>query len=147
VGAPDGAPTGSRFPSTPAPVTNVPQHNWRSLVTVLALSLGAAGCAMTFDASSLGVSASMASPATQPAAGDTFDIHAKAVYLFWGLFSSQQPSLLHVLEGQAAGARAIQDLRVHVSRRWSDVLITCLTLGVISPESVEFRGVIVAGPP
>jgi hypothetical protein len=102
---------------------------------------------MTFDATSLGVPASLASSAAQPAVGDTFNVRTKAVYLFWGLYASQEPSVLRVLEGQVAGGRAVQDLRVHVARRWSDILITVLTAGVVSPVTVSFRGVIVPGSP
>lgn len=116
-------------------------------MVALALSLAAAGCAMTFDANSLGVPANLASSAAQPVPGDTFDVHTKAVYLFWGLYPSQTPSLLHVLEGQMAGGRAVQNLRVHVSRRWSDVLITALTAGVVTPVTVQFQGVVVPGSP
>lgn len=123
-----------------------PQHAGR-LTLALVLSLAASGCAITFDATSLGVPVSMASAAAQPAAGDTFNIRSKAVYLFWGLYASSKPSLIHVLEGQVAGARAIQDLRVRVSRRWSDVLITTLTAGLVTPVTVTFRGTVVPGSP
>jgi len=128
-------------------VTNVSQHNWLSPVAVLALSLTAAGCAMTFDATSLGVPASLASAAAQPAVGDTFDVRTKAVYLFWGLYASQEPSLLRALEGQVAGGRAVRDLRVRVTRRWSDILITALTAGIVTPMTVRFQGVVVPNSP
>jgi hypothetical protein len=128
-------------------VTNLPQHNWRSVVVALALALAAAGCAMTFDATSLGVPASLASSAAQPVVGDTFNVRTKSVYLFWGLFQSVSPSLLNVLQGQVAGGRAVQSLRVRVSRRWSDVLITALTAGVVTPVTVQFQGVVVPGSP
>lgn len=128
-------------------MTKRSQNNRRSVVVALALSLAAAGCAMTFDATSLGVPASLASSAAQPVAGDTFDVSTKAVYLFWGVFQSTRPSLLNVLEGQTSGGRAVQNLQVRVSRRWSDVLITALTAGVVSPVTVRFQGVVVPGSP
>ena len=102
---------------------------------------------MTFDAASLGVPAAMASAATQPVAGDTFNIQSKAVYLFWGLYASSKPDLLHALEGQLAGGRGVQELRVRVSHRWSDALITVLTAGLVTPVTVTFHGVVVPGGP
>ena len=102
---------------------------------------------MTFDATSLGVPAGMASPAQQPAVGDTFDIRTRATYALWGLIPTHLPSLEHTLEGQLAGGRAVQNLSIRVSRRWSDILITVLTAGLVDPVSVRFQGVITGGTP
>jgi len=102
---------------------------------------------MTFDASSLGVSATMASPASQRAVGDTFNIRSHAVYLFWGLYASSEPNLGHALAGQLAGGRGVQDLRIRVFHRWTDILITALSAGVIDPVTVSFEGVITPQSP
>ncbi len=118
-----------------------------SILALAAASLASAGCAMTFDAASLGVPATMASPVTQPAVGDTFDIRTHATYLLWGAIPSHLPSLAQTLEGQLAGGKAVQNLRIGVSRRWSDLLITVLTGGLVDPVSVRFQGVITAGSP
>lgn len=112
-----------------------------------ALSLLAAGCAMTFDANSLGVPAGMASPAQQPAVGDTFDIHAHALYLLWGMIPSHVPSLEQTLAGQLAGGRAVQGLRIGVSHGWTDVLVTVLTAGLVDPVSLRFQGVVTGSSP
>ena len=102
---------------------------------------------MTFDATSLGVPAAMASAASRPVAGDTFNVQSKAVYLFWGLYASSRPSLLNALESQLSGGRGVQDLTVRVSHRWSDALITVLTAGIVTPVTVTFHGVVApAGP-
>lgn len=122
-------------------------HNLPVLALAAALSLASAGCAMTFDATSLGVPAGMASPAQQPAVGDTFDVHTHATYLLWGAIPSHVPSLAHTLEGQLAGGQAVQGLSIGVSRSWSDLLITVLTAGLVDPVSVRFHGVIVGGAP
>lgn len=123
------------------------RHNSRALAAALFLALAAPGCALTFDATSLGVPATMASAASQPAAGDTFNVTSRAVYLFWGLYPVKRPSLENTLEGQLAGARAVQDLRIHVSRRWSDLLVTVMTLGFVSPVAVNFQGVVAPASP
>jgi hypothetical protein len=102
---------------------------------------------MTFDATSLGVPAVMASPATQPVVGDTFNVQTHAVFLFWGLYPSSTPSLERVLEGQVAGGRGVQNLRIRVYRRWTDILFTVLTAGIVSPVSVRFEGVLTSPSP
>lgn len=124
---------------------NGPTYNPRRFLLALALSLAVAGCAMTFDANSLGVPAGMASPAQQPAVGDTFNVQVKALYLLWGAIPSRVPSLERTLEGQLAGGRSIQGLSIRVYHRWSDVLVTLLTVGILDPVSVRFHGVIVGG--
>jgi hypothetical protein len=118
-----------------------------SLLVALSCSVTVAGCAMTFDATSLGVPAVMASPATQPVAGDTFNIQSHAVFLFWGLYPSSVPSLEHALAGQVAGGRGVQDLRIRIYRRWTDILFTVLTAGIVDPVSVRFEGVLTPPSP
>ncbi len=123
------------------------QHNARVLAAALIVALSASGCAMTFDTTSLGVPASMASPAAQPAVGDTFAVRTGALYLFWGLVSARTPSLQSVLEGQLGGGRAVRDLRIHVSRRFWDLVITVVTVGFAAPVSVTYEGIIAASSP
>ena len=48
-------------------------------------SASVAGCAETFDATTLGVPVTLASPAGQPPQGDRFRVTSHAVYGFWGL--------------------------------------------------------------
>jgi hypothetical protein len=101
-----------------------------------------AGCAQTFDAATLGVPATMASPAGQPAQGDRFAINSKAVYGFWGVLRFKQPSLQKVLASQLGGGTGVADLRIKVRSRWSDLLVSALTLGLVVPRSVTFEGVV-----
>lgn len=106
-----------------------------------------AGCALTFDARSLGVPATMAGPVAAPAAADSFHVTQTAVHLFWGLYEARAPSLQGALAGQLADGRGIANLRIRVHRRWSDVLGTVLSFGVIVPVSVTFEGVVVRSEP
>ena len=101
-----------------------------------------AGCAHTFDATTLGVPVTVASPAGQPAPGDRFSVSSKSVFGFWGLLRYKEPSLRKALGAQLTGGSGIADLRIKVRSRWSDVLITGLTLGLIVPRSVTFEGVV-----
>jgi hypothetical protein len=48
-----------------------------------------------------------------------------------------------VLAGQVGTASRIANLRIKVRSRWSDLLVTVLSFGVIVPRSVTFEGVIV----
>lgn len=111
---------------------------------LLACALGA--CALTFDARSLGVQATMASPALEPAAGDTFRITQHATHLFWGLYEMRGPNLRNVLAGQLGGGTGVANLRVRTWHKWSDILATVLTLGIVAPTSVTFEGVITRAP-
>jgi hypothetical protein len=62
--------------------------------------------------------------------------------VFWGLYAARQPNLQNVLAGQLAGGGAIRNLSIRVRRRWSDLLVTALSVGVLNPTSVTFEGVI-----
>jgi hypothetical protein len=113
----------------------------RVLPALLVLSL-LGGCAHTFDATTLGVPVTVASPAGQEPQGDRFSVSAKSVFTFWGLLRLKEPSLRKALAAQLAGGSGVADLRIKVRSRWSDVLITGLTLGLIVPRSVTFEGVV-----
>jgi hypothetical protein len=128
-------------------VTKAPQYNSLSFLVTLVVSVTAAGCAMTFDTTSLGVPAGMASPAMQPAVGDTFKVQSRALFLFWGLYPSSEPSLERALAGQLVGGSAVQNLRIRVYRRWADILITVLSAGIVDPVSVSFEGIVAPSAP
>lgn len=110
----------------------------------VALALTSSGCALTFDSRHLGVTATMAEPAQAPASGTAFHVTKHPVYLLMGLVAMSQPNLQDVLAGQVANGSSIASLRIRVRARWSDVLITALTAGLISPRSVTYEGVVVS---
>jgi hypothetical protein len=97
---------------------------------------------MTFDAAILGVPVTLASPAGQPPVGSHFRVTSHAVYGLWGLAKLKEPSLRKALAAQLAGGSGVADLRIKVRSRWSDVLVTALTAGLIVPRSVTFEGVV-----
>lgn len=107
---------------------------------IILASLGA--CAEKFDATTLGVPATMAAAADQAPAGSRFSVTSHAVYGFWGLASIKSPSLRKTLAAQLTGGSGIADLRIRVRSRWSDILITALTGGLIVPRAVTFEGVV-----
>jgi len=113
----------------------------RGSVLVLALTLS--GCALTLDASHLGVPVSLAGSAQRPDSGTPFRVTKHAVYMLLGLVQVAQPNVEDVLAGQVSTGARITNLRVKVRSRWSDLLITGLTLGVVVPRSVTFEGVVV----
>lgn len=115
---------------------------------IFALTLGLApGCAMTFDARALGVSAAMSAPAGQPVVGDTFHVTVRAVHIFWGAYAVRSPSLQNALAGQLVSGSGIQNLGIRVRQRWSDLLFTVLTAGLVVPTSVTFDGVVTRPTP
>jgi hypothetical protein len=101
-----------------------------------------ASCAETFDAATLGVPASLASPAEQAPEGARFRVTSRAIYGLWGLATLKQPSLRKALAAQLAGGSGIANLKIKVRSRLSDVLITALTAGLIVPRAVTFEGVV-----
>ncbi len=108
----------------------------------LAVGLGLVGCAQTFDATTLGVPATMASAASDTTGGVPFKVTSRAVFAAWGLFALSTPSLEKSLATQLVGAKEVTNLRIKARSRWSDILITGLTLGMIVPRAVTFEGVV-----
>jgi hypothetical protein len=109
-------------------------------MVILLSSVG--GCAHTFDATALGVPVTLASPAGQRPEGTRFSVTSRALYAFWGLAKIKEPSLRKALAAQLAGGSGIADLRIKVRSRWSDVLLTALTGGLIVPRAVTYEGVV-----
>ena len=113
----------------------------RAGLLVLALTVG--GCALTFDATELGVPATLAESAQTPPQGTPFKVTKHPVFLLWGLTSVSQPNLEDVLAGQTGTGARIANLRINARTRFPDLLITVLTVGLLAPRSVTFEGVVV----
>jgi hypothetical protein len=112
------------------------------LALILAMTVLLAGCATTFDARTLGVPVTLAAPAGQPPEGSRFTLTSRAVYGLWGLAKLKEPSLRKALAAQLGGGSGVADLKIKVRSRWSDILITALTAGLIVPRAVTFEGVV-----
>ena len=112
-------------------------------VVTAALGLAAGGCALTFDSTHLGVPVAMAGAAPAPAGGTAFRVTRHPVFVMWGAFTAGQPRLEDVLAGQVGTGTGVAQLRIRVRARWSDLLFTALTAGLVSPRSVTFEGVVV----
>lgn len=98
---------------------------------------------MTFDATELGVPTSMAESARTPPQGEAFRVTKHPVFLLWGLIGASKPNAQDVLAGQVGTGARVANLKIKVRARWTDLLVTGLTLGLISPRSVTFEGVVV----
>ncbi len=114
---------------------------WRSLLPVLVLLAG--GCANTFDATRLGVTTTLASSAAAPVEGTRFSVTSRAIYGLWGVVKFSEPSIRKTLASQLVGGKEIADVRIKVRSKFSDVLITALTLGLVVPRAVTVEGVVV----
>ncbi len=120
-----------------------------SRAAVLALALAVSGCALTLDSTHLGAPVSLAgSPqggaGGAPDSGTAFRVTKHPTYLFAGLVPLARPNLEDVLAGQLGTGARIANLRIKVRSRWSDLLVTALTLGIVVPRSVTFEGVVVS---
>jgi hypothetical protein len=101
-----------------------------------------AACAQTFDARTLGVPVTLSSPAEKPAQGDRFRVTSGAIFGLWGIVKLKEPSLRKALAAQLAGGSGIADVKIRVRSRFTDLLVTALTAGLIAPRSVTFEGVV-----
>jgi hypothetical protein len=84
----------------------------------------------------------MATAAGQTVQGSRFRVTSRALYGFWGVVRIKEPSLRKALAAQLGGGSGIADLRIKVRSRWSDLLVTALTAGLIVPRAVTFEGVV-----
>ena len=109
------------------------------VVTAFALT----GCAQSFDATSLGVPATMASAAGEAAVGQPFRVSAHTVHAFWGLVPLGKARLDKALASQLVGGKEVVQLKITTKSRWSDLLFTGLTLGIFAPKTVIYEGVVV----
>lgn len=116
---------------------------FRRLGAVAALGVLLAGCAQTFDATGLGVPATLASPAGETPAGQAFEVKTRTVHAFWGILPLKKARLDRALANQLVGGKEVAQLRIRTKSRWSDLLFTALTLGVIAPKTVIYEGVVV----
>jgi len=98
---------------------------------------------VSFDAGTLGVKVSMADPAGRQPEGTEFKITKKAVFLLFGVLRGSSPSLESVVGGQLLDAGEVRNLQIKVRSRFSDILITILTAGLVVPRSVTFHGYLV----
>ncbi len=119
----------------------------RGVLPAVAVCALVAGCAGHYDTRSLGVPVTMAPAAGQAVPGDTFSVTTHAVFLLWGLAPAKQPSLPQILAGPLGAGSAVNNLSIHTRMRWSDVLLTVMTLGIVSTNSVTFSGVVARGAP
>jgi len=109
------------------------------------LLLTMSSCVQRFDATSLGVPATMASPVGQPVQGEQFKVNNTALYMFLGLLPLSQPDLEKALGRQLVGGKGVADLKITVKSRLLDILVTGVTLGLIVPRTVTFEGTIIGG--
>ena len=111
--------------------------------SLVALALSTSGCAMTFDATHLGVIATMAEPAQAPAPGQAFRITKHPLYLGWGLFQIGETNLDDLLAGQLGNGGSIAGLKIEVKSSPFSAIVTVLTVGLIAPRSITYEGVVV----
>ena len=100
---------------------------------------------MTLDATDVGVPVQLSTAAGTPAEGRDFEVTTRAIYGVWGLLPLRQPDIGAALAGQLVGGERIANVRVRVRSRWTDVLVSALTLGLIVPRAVTYEGTVV-GP-
>jgi protein-S-isoprenylcysteine O-methyltransferase Ste14 len=114
----------------------------RAGLALLALAVG--GCAMTLDATQLGVPATLAEAGAVVPPGTPFRVTRHPVYFLWGAIPAGRVRLDDVLAPQVGTGHSIANLRVTVRSSPFQILVTALTLGLIAPRSVTLEGVVVS---
>ena len=113
----------------------------RTLRTLALLAaLATAGCTQTFDATSLGVPATMAALPGDTTQGTAFRTTAHTVHGLFGLLPISQANVRKALSRQLVGGQGISNLKIKTKSRWMDVLVTGLTLGLVVPRTVIYEG-------
>ena len=113
---------------------------------LLAVPFLLGACAHTFDARTLGANVSLASApgVGVPACTTPFRRSEKAVFLMWGLIPASRPSLQNALASQVTGTAEVRNLRISVRSRFTDLLFTAISVGLVVPRSVTFEGCVVS---
>lgn len=111
---------------------------------VLAAALVVGGCSLTLDATDVGVPVQLSTSAAETVEGRDFEVTSRAIYALWGLVKLRQPELGDALAGQLVGGERIANVRVKVRSRWTDVLVSAVTLGIVVPRAVTYEGTVVA---
>ncbi|MBM4186898.1 MAG: hypothetical protein FJ206_06230 [Gemmatimonadetes bacterium] len=114
---------------------------WTIVAAAAVLMLG--GCAQSFDATAVGVPVTMATAAGETPAGQAFTVKTSTVHGLWGLVQLKKANLDRALANQLVGGKEIAQLKIRTKSRWTDLLFTGLTLGLIAPKTVIYEGVVV----
>jgi hypothetical protein len=109
---------------------------------LLAALVGSGACTQTFDATSLGVPATMAVAPGDTTQGTPFRSTSHTVHGLFGLVTVSQANLRKSLARQLVGGEGISNLKIRTKSGWLDVLVTGLTLGLVVPRTVVYTGVI-----
>ncbi len=100
------------------------------------------GCAQHFDATSLGVPVTMSAAAGDTVAGQRFVVTRHSVHGVLGLVTISEPNLAKVLGAQLVGGKGVANLKIKVRSRWSDLLISGLSFGLIIPRTITYEGTV-----
>ena len=115
----------------------------RRLLLISALLFGSSACVQTFDSTTLGVPVTMAAATGEVPAGAPFKTRTHTVHGLFGLITVSQANLQKALARQLVGGQQIAQLKIKTKSRWTDVLFTVLTAGLLVPRTVIYEGVII----
>lgn len=121
------------------------RHSLHKAALAVAL-VATAGCAQTFDATTLGVPATLAADNVAAPQGTAFKVNAKAVWAAWGMIPVNAPSLQKILASELVGGRSIANIRISTHTSIFDGIVSLATFGVLVPRSVTYEGVVVEAP-
>jgi len=116
----------------------------RSRAFTLVLALLAAGCvALDYDLSSIPIPVSATPAAPGEGEIEPFEIKARNVLWFDGLFGHERPDVAALLAERARGADRIAGFRVSQETNFHQWLLTHLSLTLVRMKTVVIRGELV----
>jgi hypothetical protein len=103
-------------------------------------------CVQTFDSTTLGVPVTMAAAPGEAPQGTPFKTSSHSFHALFGVLTVGHANLQKSLARQLVGGQGVAQLRITTKSRWSDVLVTVLTAGLLVPRTVTYEGVIIGRP-
>lgn len=71
---------------------------------------------------------------------NSFAVHRKAHFLFWGLARVEVPDIEDVAARRLQPGQALADIQITEKNTFVDGLLAFLTIGIYRPRTVEFTG-------
>lgn len=111
----------------------------RSLLALLLIAFLGTGCvALDYDLGEVPVPIS-AQPAAE-GAGEPFELEARNVVWFYGLFGHDQPDVASMIAERAEGSRGIANFRIRQKSSMASWFVAHLTLTLVRMRTVEITG-------
>lgn len=108
------------------------------IVTAILIAVSLVGCSVLPLESNLEKPVSMTK--TSGSSGNDFVVTKQALWLFWGLMPISVPKIDEVIGPRIADHEGIQNLRITTQIGFIDIVISGITGGVLTSQTVIIQG-------